>query len=126
MGLLSGLMGNASEIDSEELQAEFDNILFDGESITQAYKLIRDMFVFTEYRLILVDRQGVTGKKVEYHSIPFKSISQFAVETAGTFDMDAELKIWISSSKEPLVKQFKSGANIVAIQKAIAQGIAGK
>lgn len=126
MGFLSGLMGNASEVDTEKLQAEFDNILFDGENITQAYQVIRDMFVFTEHRLILVDRQGVTGKKVEYHSIPFKSISQFAVETAGTFDMDAELKIWISSAKEPLVKQFKSGTNIVAIQKALAQGIFGK
>lgn len=126
MGFLSGLMGNASEVDTDKLQAEFDNILFEGESITQAYQVIRDMFVFTEHRLILVDRQGVTGKKVEYHSIPFKSISQFAVETAGTFDMDAELKIWISSAKEPLVKQFKSGTNIVAIQKAIAQGIFAK
>ncbi|MBW8192460.1 PH domain-containing protein [Neiella marina] len=123
MGFLSGLMGNASEVDTEKLQAEFESILFDGETITQAYQVIRDMFVFTEYRLIIVDRQGVTGKKVEYHTIPFKSISQFAVETAGTFDMDTELKIWVSSAKEPLVKQFKSGTNIVAIQKAIAQGI---
>ena len=27
-------------------------------------------------------RQGLSGKKVEYHSIPYKSITHFAVETA--------------------------------------------
>lgn len=73
-----------------------------------AFKLFRDMMVFTEKRLILVDKQGMTGKKTEYHSIPYKSISHYSIETAGTFDLDAELKIWISSAEEPLVdKQFK-------------------
>ena len=37
----------------------------------------------------------MTGNKVEYHSIPFKSITHFSIETAGTFELDAELKIWI-------------------------------
>ncbi|MBW0101624.1 PH domain-containing protein [Pseudonocardia sp. KRD-291] len=31
-----------------------------------AYQLIRDAFLFTDRRLILVDRQGITGRKVEY------------------------------------------------------------
>ena len=44
--------------------------------------------------MIIVDKQGVTGKKVEYKSIPYKSISRFSVETSGHFDLDAELKIW--------------------------------
>lgn len=77
--------------------------------------------VFTEKRLILVDKQGMTGKKIEYHSIPFKIISHFSIETAGTSDMDAELKIWVSSAADPLVeKQFKKDASIYDIQKILA------
>ncbi|WP_303965883.1 PH domain-containing protein, partial [Sporosarcina ureae] len=58
---------------------------------------------------------------VEYHSAPFKSISQFSVETAGTFDMDAELKIWISSSETPQIqKQFRKDQAIYDIQKILA------
>ena len=34
----------------------------------------------------------------DYHSIPSKSITHFSIETAGTFDLDAELKIWISGT----------------------------
>lgn len=120
MGLLDSLMGNASEVNLEELTQELSPIMVDNESLTLAYKVIRDMFVFTNKRLILIDKQGVTGKKVSYHSVPYKSITHFEVETAGTFDMDAELKIWISGQKDPLVKELKRGTDVVGIQKTIA------
>lgn len=124
MGLLDGLMGNASEINLGEVEKELEVILIDNERIEKGYKLIRDLFIFTNTRLILVDKQGVTGKKVEYHSIPYKSITHFSVETAGTFDMDAELKIWVSSTTEPIKKQFKKDKNIYDVQKAIASFVA--
>jgi hypothetical protein len=120
MGLINAVFGTASQIKPAELQAEFAPLLIEGEEITGAFKLVRDLFVFTQYRLILADKQGITGKKVEYHSIPYKSISQFSVETAGHFDMDSELKIWISSNPIPLKKEFRKGTDIVAIQKLLA------
>ena len=120
MGLINALFGTASQIDPKELAAEFSPILIDGEQITGAFKIVRDLFVFTQYRLILADKQGITGKKVEYHSIPYKSISQFSVETAGHFDMDSELKIYISSNPTPLQKEFRKGTDIVQIQKLLA------
>ena len=85
-----------------------------------AYQLIRDYFVFTDKRLVLVDKQGLTGAKVEYHSIPYKSITHFSVETAGTFDLDAELKIWISSTHEPVRKQFNKKLSIYEVQAVLA------
>jgi hypothetical protein len=120
VGLLDGLMGNASEINLSEVEKELEIILIDGEVIEKGYKLVRDLFIFTNSRLILVDKQGVTGKKIEYHSVPYKSITHFSVETAGTFDLDAELKIWVSSTAEPLKKQFKKDKSIFDVQKAIA------
>ncbi|MTK14241.1 MAG: PH domain-containing protein [Clostridiaceae bacterium] len=121
MGLFDGLMGNASEVNIQEVQKEFSNILSSTESIEKAYKLIRDMFIFTNKRLILVDRQGVTGKKVEYHSIPYKSITHFSIETAGNFDLDAELKIWISGTQLPVEKQFNKSLNIYELQSVLAE-----
>jgi hypothetical protein len=41
----------------------------------------------------------LTGSKTEY--ISYKSISRFSIETAGTFDLDAELKIWVSVNYNP-------------------------
>ncbi|WP_322509868.1 PH domain-containing protein [Anaerolinea sp.] len=121
--MLHGIFGNATEISPKELSKELEPILIEGETILKAFKVIRDLFVFTDKRLILVDKQGVTGKKVKYHSIPYRSITHFSVETPGTFDLDAELKIYISGIPAPIEREFKRGTDIIAIQKAIASFI---
>lgn len=126
MGLLSGLLGDATEADLQVVEKELEMILIEGEQVEKAYKLIRDLIVFSDRRLILIDKQGMTGKKVEYQSIPYKSISHFSVETAGHFDFDAELKIWISHSQVPISKEFRKDKNIYEVQKALASYVTGK
>ncbi len=125
MGLLSGIMGNASEIDLGALRKELEPILVPGEEIELAFQVIRDQFLFTNKRFVLIDRQGLTGKKVDYLSIPYRSITKFSLETAGRFDMDAELRIWVSSNPDPITKQLKKGTNVAAIQQALGAGVLG-
>lgn len=120
MGLLNGILGNASKIDVKNIQQEFGQVLSDGENVEHAYQLLRDYFVFTNKRLVLVDKQGLTGNKIEYHSIPYKSVSHFSVETAGSFELDAELKIWITGNPTPIQKQFNKKLNIYEVQTVLA------
>lgn len=119
MGLLDGLMGNASEADASEIQTELAGILANNEQVMHAYKMVRDLHVFTNKRLINIDKQGVTGKKVDYLSVPYKSITQFNVQTSGHFDMDCELKIWISGQDAPLEIEIKKTL-AADVQKTLA------
>ncbi|MDZ5472067.1 PH domain-containing protein [Bacillus sp. 31A1R] len=121
MGIFDGLMGNASEVNIDDVQKEFSHILAPNERIEKAYKLIRDMFIFSNKRLILIDKQGLTGKKVEIHSIPYKNITHFSIETAGSLDLDAELKIYISGLDTPIQKQFNKSLNIYELQSVLAE-----
>jgi hypothetical protein len=118
--MLNGLFGNAREVNVKELQADLDVLLIPNENVVRGFKIIRDLFIFTDKRLILIDKQGLTGKKAEYHSIPYKSISHFSVETAGSFDMDAEMKIYISGNMTPIEREFKRGTDIQGVQKTLA------
>ena len=121
MGLFSTLLGNAGAVDQATLTKEYGKLLIEGEEIELGFKLIRDTFIFTNKRLILVDKQGLTGSKTEYKSISYKSISRFSVETAGTFDLDAELKIWVSSETMPSIKkQFNKSVNVYDVQNVLA------
>ncbi|HCF03439.1 PH domain-containing protein [Flavobacterium sp.] len=121
MGLFSALLGNAGAVDQESLIKEYGKLLIEGESIELGFKLIRDTFIFTSKRLILVEKQGITGSKIEYKSIIYKSISRFSIETAGTFDLEAELKIWVSSEVNPsIVKQFNKSVNVYDVQNVLA------
>ncbi|MDQ1036878.1 hypothetical protein QFZ75_003294 [Streptomyces sp. V3I8] len=118
------LFGNAHTVDPGKAQNDYARLLGHDEQVHAAFQLIRDTILFTDRRLILVDKQGITGKKTEYHSVPYRSITHFAVETAGTFDLDAELKIWISGTPTPIEKTFTKGVDIYEVQAILTQFVA--
>jgi hypothetical protein len=121
MGLLSSLLGHAQEIDLQELEEEFAEIIVDGEQIQRAYQLSRDLMVFTNKRLVLVDKEGMTGKKRAYHSLPYRTITHFSKEYSGRFDADAKLVIWLQDQPDPLVYDFHKDASIHEVYQVLSQ-----
>ena len=118
MGLLDTLLGHAGEKSVDKLAEDFAPLLAPAEALQRAFGLIRDLIVFTDRRLIFVNKQGLTGSKIEYLSVPYRSIVMFSLETAGHFDLEAELKIWISGQVAPIQRSLgrNSGAqDIVAL-----------
>ena len=69
-------------------------LLLEGENVEFSTKGLRDGAIFTDRRVIAVNKQGLTGKKVEITSLWLKSITGFSIENSGTFDVDAEVKVW--------------------------------
>lgn len=123
MGIFNTLIGNASKIDNEDLDDKVAEFLFEGEEVLNVFSYIRDMILFTNARIIFLDKQGLTGKKKEFVSIPYRSISRFSIETTGHFDDDAELKLWINGSVEPIIREFSKDKNVYDIGKIIAKFI---
>ncbi|MGL5037527.1 MAG: PH domain-containing protein [Aeromonas sp.] len=99
----------------------YSGLLLPDESVMLEYKSIRDRLVFTDRRLISIDIQGITGKKAELFVLPYSKATAFSVETAGTFDLDAEFKIW-TSGLGLLQFEFIKGTDI----KKIAQLLSSK
>jgi hypothetical protein len=126
MGLLDAILGNATEVDIAKTQADMAQVLVEGEQIQVAFKVVRDLYLFTDKRLLLVDKQGITGKKTEFRSLPYKSITQFSLETAGgIFDEDADLKIWISGQAAPMQKKLSKKVNFMHLQQVLAWYVLG-
>lgn len=122
MGLLSGLMGLTSDADIDAVRADLEPMLLPDEDVDLAFRVVRDLFVFTDLRLIIVDKQGMTGRKRHIQSIPYRAITMFAIETAGNFDADSELTLWLSG-QSPLLRQLSRRADIAGIQRALANGV---
>lgn len=120
MGILSNILGNAGVVDSGKLTDEFGALLIENESIEVGFNIFRDKFIFTNKRLIIVDVQGITGSKIEYLTVPYSKITKYSIETSGSFDLDAELKIWIGSESEPIQKKFNKKVNIYDLQKVLS------
>ena len=107
------------EGNADELGRSVEPILVDGERVVAAFKAMRDYVVFTDKRLIAVNVQGMTGKKQDFTSLPWSKIQAWSVETAGHFDLDAELDLWFSSLGKVRL-EFKGKADIQALSKIIA------
>ena len=115
-----GLSGTASEMSLEEAREQLKGVLYDGENVQLAYKTFRDTITFADKRLIVVNVQP-SGRK-EFKTIPYKSIQRFTVETTGTFDFDAEVKLFLSGAGFEVLS-FRKDKNIQEIQQVLAQRI---
>ncbi len=125
MKMLNAIMGNASEIEVNAIEEEFSKILIEDEKLVRVFKLVRDLLAFTDRRLIVVDKQGISGRKTKYTSIPYKWITHFSFEAAGKADLDSEMKIWISGYNFPVKKNFKRGIDVVDVQRTLAGFVLG-
>ena len=95
---LQGMMGNLSEVTPEKLTNDYGMYLMTGETIQSGFALIRDILIFTDKRIIDIDKQGATGQKARVSSIYLDSIISVSVETAGFGLDDSEINIdYISS-----------------------------
>jgi len=123
MGLFSGTSKGNATAELKKLHLEYKELLIDGEIIEVAFAVNRDTFVFTNKRLILVNIQGLSGRNVEYLSIPYNKIIKFSIETGAGFDLDAELMLWIGGEAIPIEKKFNKDTNIYELQKVLASHV---
>ena len=94
------------------------DILVPGETPIAAYKTIRDSAIITDKRLIVRDAQGITGKKVEIYSLPWKSIDMWSSENAGKIDFNAEMEFWTRAGHVKL--NLKKGVDVRRFDRIVA------
>lgn len=115
----SGSVFKLSASNTSEATNTVADLLVPGEEVVSAFKAIRDSVVFTNKRVIAINVQGITGKKRDFSSLPYSKIQAFSVETAGSFDLDAELDLWFSGLGKVRF-EFKGKADIRALGQTIA------
>ncbi|MBQ8515818.1 MAG: PH domain-containing protein [Ruminococcus sp.] len=107
------------QVDNSAFQAMIAPILLGNEQIISSFQSMRDGVVFTNFRIISINVQGVTGKKKDFTSIPYSKIQVFSTETSGTFDLDSELQIWISGVGR-VSFEFTGSADVAGICRMIS------
>lgn len=115
---------NITFISKREVPKKIQELLIEGETADHAYSTLRDVAVFTNYRLIIVDTQGVTGTKKEYYSIPYRSIDMWSVETSGILDINGEVDLWTKIGHVKI--QLRKGINVKEVDTLIARSVFSK
>ncbi|AXG12695.1 PH domain-containing protein [Intrasporangium calvum] len=115
----NGSVFKLSPANPQEIGPQVAELLVPDEQIVASFKAVGDFVVFTNRRLMAVNVQGITGKKRDFTSLPYNKIQAFSVETAGTFDLDAELDLWFSGMGKVRL-EFKGQVDVRALGKMIA------
>ena len=109
-------------VDDSAYSESIKPMFVDGESIVGTFKAIRDGVVFTNKRIFVINVQGLTGKKVDYTSLPYSKIQAYSVETAGVIDLDSELELWFSGLGK-IKLEFVARADVGKICKLISERV---
>ena len=111
------------EVDPNAIEEKFKNeipVLQSDETVELAFKHGRDMFIITTKRIMAVDVQGITGKKVEFRSVPYKHMKGFAVESASTLGRSVEAIFYCSKMVGGMNIAFDKKTDIFEINNSIA------
>lgn len=112
---------SAHEIDPADIQRDYAGIMLPDEQVITAFKTIRDTVFLTNLRFVLINVQGLTGSKKEVLSIPYRSIVAFSVESAGTFDLDSDLKLHVTGGVGPVIVKISKKADPQAVLRTLAE-----
>lgn len=107
------------KVDNDDIGKKVAGILTPTEKVIGVYKGARDYVLFTDKRFMAVNVQGITGKKQEITSIPYKTMTAFSIQTSGVLDIDCELTVCIGTVGE-VQFEFSGTTNVVEIGRMIS------
>lgn len=113
-------MFKMKEVEKDTFSDKVSPYMIDGEETVACYKALRDYCVFTNKRVIVVDVQGIIGKKQDYSSLPYNKIQAFSVKTAGVLDIDTDIDI-VFTGLGLVHLEFSTGTNVAKICRLISE-----
>lgn len=108
-----------SSIDANCNAEDIKNLLIGNETVLHLFASYRDAVVFTNKRILAINVQGLSGKKKDFTSLPYSKIQAYSVETAGSFDRDAEMELYFSGLGKVRF-EFTSGTNVGDLSRLIS------
>ncbi|NIZ19635.1 PH domain-containing protein [Entomospira culicis] len=115
----NGSLIKLAPIEISKMPTPVDAMLVEGEEILAAFKAMRDSLVFTNKRAISINLQGMTGKKIDFTSLPYSKVQAFSIETAGSFDLDCEIDL-VYSGLGTVRFEIKGNFDVIKFNKIIS------
>jgi hypothetical protein len=115
-----GILHN-SQTNEEKVFKDYEKLLANDEKIVIAYKLIRDLIIVTNFRIILIDKQGVTGRKKMITSYPLSRIVRYEIENSPYLDIDSEVDIYFAGQEKPVKFELTKGSNVFEFCKILTE-----
>ncbi|PSJ37596.1 hypothetical protein C7I55_21200 [Sphingomonas deserti] len=120
-------IGRMRILDVDELSpteaAERTPHLVDGERVYAGFASATGLILFTELRILLVQREHLLQEKIETASYPWRQLRHFAITDASEGSRSV-LRIWLADEQQPLHLRANPGTDLAALQRLLAARLA--
>lgn len=98
--------------------------LIAGEAVEAAFRSPTAAVLFTERRILLIERNALLDEKVETSSFSYRAIRHFALAEASAEGSRAAIKIWLGADPQPLHLRAAAGTELGRLQQLLAARLA--
>jgi hypothetical protein len=109
---------DVDEARAEEARRLTDHLLAD-EIVHIAYVSTTGTIVFTDLRILIVQREHLLEERVETGSFPYRSIQHFSIQEGA--EGFSQLRIWLGEDEHPLHLRARPGADLRPLQNLLAR-----
>ena len=95
--------------------------LLEGEAVHEAFRASNTAVLFTERRILLIQRHTLLTERVETSSYPYRAIRHFSVLEGQPEESRSEIKIWLGSDAQPLHLRALGTADFAPLQRLLAE-----
>lgn len=107
MGNGERIRGFVPLVSQGSLTNDLEPHLEPGEELIDTTILVRDIYIFTNQRLLLLNRETLTEKERPSASLPYREILDFTIENIDHEGYKARLVITLSGQTEPWIKNIR-------------------
>ena len=94
--------------------------LLPGEEVHEAFRSTTMAILFTDRRIITIQRNTLLTERTETTSFSYRSIRQFSVLEGTSEEQRSELKIWIGAEPQPIHLRSHGGTDLAPLQHLLA------
>ena len=103
---------------------ELTDHLVRGERVDAAFVSATGLILFTELRILIVQREHLLDERVETSSYPYREVRHFAVTEGKAEGSRSFIRIWLGSEPQPLHLRANPGTEIGPLQRLLATRLA--
>jgi hypothetical protein len=110
---------DVDQVAPAEAQGLTDHLIED-ERIEAAFLSATGFILFTELRILIVQREHLLDERVETSSYPYRQLRHFALAEGQGEGSRSTIRIWLGSEPQPLQLRANPGTAFVGLQRLLA------
>lgn len=94
--------------------------LVEGEGVDAAFVSATGLILFTQWRILIVQREHLLDERIETASYPYRELRHFSITEVKGAESRSFVRIWLGAEPQPLHLRASAGTDLGALQRLLA------